>query len=268
MAKIEIKCPHCGELTTIEDTREHAFCSNCGEKIIVGELNSSTEEAQYQKEEKQVESNDVKTENKTITNNETSLGKLILWPVVGVIAFFTIVMIVALSQDKETPNEDIAVVDSTRVWDDVSAEKVEKKEWSFSNDIDEMTDSKNIWATIVSDNALELDFPYNSTHAKIVVRYMKKYGYDVLIEITSGQIYGNEYSDENYIMARFDNDKPIKYWFNEPSDNSSDCVFIRKTNDFIMRCKKARTIRLEIPLYQAGRPVFEFNVDEPLKWQE
>ena len=61
---------------------------------------------------------------------------------------------------------------------------------------------------------------------------MKKYGYDVLIGITSGQIHGNEYNDDNYVMVRFDKDKPIKYWFNESSDNSSDIVFIRKITCF------------------------------------
>jgi hypothetical protein len=61
---------------------------------------------------------------------------------------------------------------------------------------------------------------------------MKKYGYDVLIGITSGQIHGNEYNDDNYVMVRFDKDKPIKYWFDESSDNSSDIVFIRKITCF------------------------------------
>ena len=97
---------------------------------------------------------------------------------------------------------------------------------------------------------------------------MKKFGgYDAIISITDGQIYGNEYSNDNYILARFDNGQPIKYWFNEPSDGSSESVFIRRTSDFIARCKKAKDIKIEIPIFEGGRPIFEFHVDEPLKWK-
>ena len=131
-----------------------------------------------------------------------------------------------------------------------------------------MTSSKNVWASILSDNSIDLDPPYHSANAKITVRYMKKFGgYDAIISITDGQIYGNEYSNNNYILARFDNGQPIKYWFNEPSDGSSESIFIRRTSDFIAHCKKAKDIKIEIPIYEGGRPVFEFHVDEPLKWK-
>ena len=145
--------------------------------------------------------------------------------------------------------------------------KETKKVWDFSFEKDPMTSSKNIWARIVSTNEIDQDAPYFSTNASITVRYMKKWGYDVLISISSGQIYGNEYSNQNYVMVRFDDDKPVKYWFNEAADGSSESVFIKKKNDFIARCKKAKRIKVEVPLYQGGRPIFEFSVDEPLKWR-
>ena len=88
-----------------------------------------------------------------------------------------------------------------------------------------------------------------------------------VISITDGQIYGNEYSNDNYILARFDNGQPIKYWFNEPSDGSSESIFIRRKSDFIAHCKKAKDIKIEIPIFEGGRPIFEFHVDEPLKWK-
>lgn len=139
--------------------------------------------------------------------------------------------------------------------------------WSFSTEKDKMTSTKNIWAKIYSNNSVSLDFPYEDTGATITIRYMKKYGYDAMVSIGSGQIYGSEYENDNYVMVRFDDGKPIKYWFDEPSDGSSEMIFIRKTKDFIARCKKAKDIKVEVPLYQAGRPIFEFHVDEPLKWE-
>ena len=143
-----------------------------------------------------------------------------------------------------------------------------KISWDFNFDTDKMTSSKNVWASILSDNSIDLDPPYHSANAKITVRYMKKFGgYDAIISITDGQIYGNEYSNDNYILARFDNGQPIKYWFNEPSDGSSESIFIRRKSDFIAHCKKAKDIKIEIPIFEGGRPIFEFHVDEPLKWK-
>ena len=95
---------------------------------------------------------------------------------------------------------------------------------------------------------------------------MKKYGYDVLITITQGQIDGRDYNGTNYITARFDEGTAKKYRFNEASDGSSNVVFLRNASDFIKRCKKAKDIKIDIPIYQAGRPVFSFHVDEPLVW--
>lgn len=146
-------------------------------------------------------------------------------------------------------------------------EKEKVKEWKFSFDEDEMTSSRNVYARISSLNTIAQDFPYGATGANICIRYMKKYGYDVLVTIDEGQFSGIEVSGTNYIMVRFDKGKAIKYWYSNPEDGSSDCVFIRKANDFIKRCKEAKDIKIELPLYQNGRPVFKFHVDKPLVWR-
>ena len=50
-----------------------------------------------------------------------------------------------------------------------------KKRWSITEDIDEMTDSKNVWKSQVSDNEAYFDFPYDGgSKLRIEVRYMKK----------------------------------------------------------------------------------------------
>ena len=159
--------------------------------------------------------------------------------------------------------EDTAAVDT--VMDSYSSKKI----WNFTIKKDDMTDTNNIWATISSDDFISQQFPYEgATYASITVRYMKKYGYDVLIEITKGQIDGSEYYGTDYITARFDGGSPKKYHFNESADGSSEVVFLRSSSDFIKRCKQAKDIKIDIPIYQAGRPVFTFHVDEPLVWRE
>ncbi len=141
--------------------------------------------------------------------------------------------------------------------------------WNFRIETDEMTDSKNIWASIRSDNYINQDFPYEgNTYASITVRYMKKYGYDVLVKIDEGQIYGSEYSGNNYVTIRFDSTAAKKYYFNDAADGSSKTIFLKNAKDFIEKSKKAKDIKVDIPIYQSGRPIFSFHVDKPLEWPE
>ena len=139
--------------------------------------------------------------------------------------------------------------------------------WVFQSRMDEMTDSKNIWAYIRSTNYIKQKFPYEGqTYAKIIVRYMKKYGYDVLIEVDRGQIVGIDVSGTNYITARFDEGTPKNYSFDDAEDGSSEHVFLKNANGFISRCKIAKDIMIEVPMYKSGRQVFKFHVDKPLVW--
>lgn len=171
----------------------------------------------------------------------------------------------AVEAEEEVEADSVAVIDADA--DFVS--ETTKAVWDFIIEKDEMTDSKNIWASITSDNFVTQDFPYDGlTRATITVRYMKKYGYNVLVQISKGQMNGREYYGTNYVTARFDDNSPKKYYFNESADGDSKVVFIRKSSDFIQNCKKAKDIKIDLPLYQGGRPVFTFHVDEPLTWKE
>lgn len=193
----------------------------------------------------------------------------------AIIAIVVIFIIVGISGNKQSvpPEEFVAEEDSVEVVVaepfDESVSEPAKAEWDFLIDKDEMTDSKNIWANISSDNYVIQDFPYEGqTRATITVRYMKKYGYDVLIQISQGQFNGREYYGTNYVTARFNEESPKKYYFNESADGDSKIVFLRKSADFIKNCKKATDIKIDLPLYKGGRPVFTFHVDEPLVWRE
>ena len=142
------------------------------------------------------------------------------------------------------------------------------KTWDYQSSMDEMTDTENFWASLKSDNYVEQDFPYQGdTYATITVRYMKKYGNDVIINIDRGQIVGIDVNGTNFVSARFDSDKPTKYYFDNAADGSSEQVFLRNAKDFIKRCTKAKVIKVDIPMYQAGKPIFTFHVDKELEWK-
>ena len=160
-------------------------------------------------------------------------------------------------------DSDTAVID-TALYGNTPIE-VEKKTWSLQTKQDEMDDSKSYWYSLQSDNYANFDFPYEGdSYLTITVRWMKKYGYDVLLKITDGQMVGNEYNGTNYVRVRFDGGKVQKFYYNEPNDGSSNLVFLRNAQKFIEKCKNAKDIIIEQEFYQEGVHQFKFHVDEPL----
>ncbi|MBO4611995.1 MAG: hypothetical protein J5671_02365 [Bacteroidaceae bacterium] len=194
---------------------------------------------------------------------------------IGLCVFFVICVMASMCDDKNSTSVATVDVDSPEVEvdtigvgnDRLAVIETPKKTWNFSFSQDEMTDTKNIWASLRSDNYVNQDFPYEGdTYAHLTVRYMKKYGYDVLVQIDRGQIIHN-YGSSNYVSVRFDDATPKKYTFNSSADYDSETIFLNNVSDFIAKAKKANVIKLDLPLYQGGRPVFTFSVDEPLTWR-
>jgi hypothetical protein len=223
-----------------------------------------------------VEDNKEETkENTPKSSSDSDKGDINVLPIViAVIVILLLFLMVGKCSSSKTSapaDEDYVVDDSVEVVEadnsNLNSEPVAKT-WDFTIEKDPMSDTNNVWASIQSDDYITQDFPYDGyTYARITVRYMKKYGYDVLIKITKGQINGRSYYNTDYITARFDNGSPQKYYFNEADDGSSTVVFLRRSSDFIKKCKQAKDIKIDIPIYKGGRPVFSFHVDEPLVWR-
>lgn len=216
----------------------------------------------------------VNESNKKVPNS-SGISNGVIWMLVVFAIIFLLFVYLGSSNktNNYTSEKSLVVLDSDAVVIDeplvIDEPYVKKAEWNFTTEQDEMTDSKNIWASITSDNYISQDFPYEGeTRATITVRYMKKYGYDVLVKISQGQINGSSYNGTDYVTARFDDNAPKKYYFDESSDGDSKVIFIRNHSDFIKNCKKAKEIKIDLPLYQGGRPLFRFHVDEPLTWKE
>lgn len=244
------------------------------EKKQVMENSSDTPEAKDEeaRAEDSEQENDSSAPIPEPEDGDSSISPLMI--IVAVFMVFVILLVFLLNASSSSQTQQIKeeFVEADSIEEVVAAPPVSEpitKTWDFTIKKDEMTDTKNIWATIQSDDYIIQEFPYGgNTYAAITVRYMKKYGFDVLVYITKGQINGSDYYGTDYITARFDDGSPKKYRFDEAADGSSDHVFLRNSQDFINRCKKAKNIKIDIPVYQAGRPVFSFHVDEPLVWRE
>lgn len=152
--------------------------------------------------------------------------------------------------------------------EDVKVSESKKITWSTATEKDEMRGSTNVWTYIISDNEENFEFPYNGgSRLRIDVRYMEKYGTDVILTISKGQFGGNEYSGSNYVTFKFDDGQLKKYYFNTSDNGSSDCIFLKKKNELISEFKKAKKIMIEAPFFDTGNRVFKFHVDEPLVWE-
>lgn len=141
------------------------------------------------------------------------------------------------------------------------------KMWRYTDETNEMTGTIDRWATLNSENYIHMDFPYSGeTYVTLTIRDMKRYGTDVILESDRGQIFGNEFKGENYVMVKFDDEPEAKYMYNEASSGDSKVVFLRNKNTFIKKAKKAKQIMIEIPFFREGRRVFYFKVDSVLVW--
>lgn len=141
------------------------------------------------------------------------------------------------------------------------------KAWNYDSRVDDMDSGISQWAWLKSDNFINMEFPYHGdTYATVTVRKTKEYGTDVYVKLDRGQFGGNSFKGTNYVRIRFDDAQPVKYKYNEAADGSTDVVFLRNAKDFIAKAKKAKRIKVEVNLWKEGNRVFDFSVDESLKW--
>lgn len=137
--------------------------------------------------------------------------------------------------------------------------------WDYKSSTDQMTGKKSAQAIMVSDNELDLDFPYTgSQRGMLIVRRHPQYGLDVIVAIQKGQILCHSYDCK--ISVKFDDAAPIRIGGTEPADNSSTSVFLDGPERFITLAKKAKRILVQINLFQNGAKVLEFSSPVPLEW--
>lgn len=165
-------------------------------------------------------------------------------------------------ENNNEPESPIAVETSTN-------EKEEEKKqsnWDYSEDEDKMEGNKQFFASTTSTNTVEFEFPYDGgSNMNIVIRNLGKEN-DAILTISKGQFL-TSISDGQSFKVKFDNEKTSTFYFASASDGSSDIVFINNSAGFISKIKKAKKIMLEIPFFDAGNKIFEFNV-EGLKWDK
>ena len=146
----------------------------------------------------------------------------------------------------------------------VDKETIENNNWSYSEKKDEMSEKMMYFATCTSTDIHEFKFPYNGGSCLyLTVRNINNKN-EVVLQISKGQIM-NSVSNDEYVRFKFDGGEPVKYYFSGSSDGDSKYAFIEQSASLIKKLKSAKKIKIDVPLYQEGRPVFNFDVSG-LKW--
>lgn len=133
--------------------------------------------------------------------------------------------------------------------------------WRYVVDDDPMTGKSSRTATLLSTNSLHFGSPYGGEqHGRLYVRRHPSHGSDVAFAIERGQILCSGYADDCPIKIRFDDEKAFTVTGNNPSDHSTETVFLPRYKTLTAKMAKATTMRIQFNAYQEGAPVLEFNV--------
>ena len=143
-----------------------------------------------------------------------------------------------------------------------SVDSPKRNPWGYGEHDDAMGRGRVYFTSVESTNTISLDFPYEGQqHCILSIREDPAYGKDVYLRIEKGQLLSSEYHEK--VVVRFDSDKPLAFNSVSPADLSTETLFLRGNAfpTFLSRLKTAKTLRIEVPVYQAGSQVCIFDVE-------
>ena len=143
----------------------------------------------------------------------------------------------------------------------IAAERATWGKWSYTEFTDDASGKKGKRATLLSENTVELSFPYSGPqYGTLQIRNHPRYGFHVIFMIEKGQIVSSTSWDNETMVIRFDDGQATTWSYGEPSDNSSEYAFIQPEGRFEAMMKKAKKVYITPTIYQAGSRTFRFNV--------
>lgn len=160
------------------------------------------------------------------------------------------------SNDKSTSKSDSTA----------SAKPVEDKPssaWHYQTDTDKMTSKQRFYAQVDATNKLQFEFPYSGgSTGSIIVRNTNGKRNEITIYIDKGQFQSGE---DHGVNVKFDTGSPIAFKSSEPSDGSTDLIFLEPAKTFVSHLKKAKKVIVQADFFEGGTKEMEFDV-EGLKW--
>lgn len=148
----------------------------------------------------------------------------------------------------------------------MEAEDAKPKNWQYKTTKDDMRGTTTSFATTVSTNTVNFDFPYNGGSKLLLTLRETGNQKDVMVTISKGQILcGIQWCDLSF---KFDDGAVQSITMSEPDNHSSEMLFVvyDKTEDKIInQIKSSKKLIVEVPFYQEGKKQFTFDVSG-LEW--
>ena len=142
----------------------------------------------------------------------------------------------------------------------------QKDKWEYNTTKDEMRGVETKFATIVSENTVNFDFPYDGGSKLILTLRKKGNETDVMVTISKGQILCR--IDGCEAAFKFDKGAVQSITMAEPDNHASDVLFVMYDNTeskIINSLKNSKKLVIEVPFYQEGKKQFTFDVSG-LNW--
>lgn len=134
-----------------------------------------------------------------------------------------------------------------------------KPNWEYSESQIGIDKIQTFFASSESTNSLNLSFPYNGINkGHLVARNSKKNGVDLIFRVDKGQFRCDLYTCSGKIKL---DDAPSKsFTAATAADNSSGIMFFNAPRNWIAIIQKAKHITIEVPMFQEGNQLLEFDV--------
>lgn len=137
--------------------------------------------------------------------------------------------------------------------------------WAYTSDVDEMSDRRTSHACTQSTNVVQLDFPYEAQRVRLCVRQHPRWGQDVIVRLERGGQFLCTSYQACTVRVRFDDGEASAYSALEPSDNSSDTIFIQNDARFVANLRRSSRVIIEANFFQAGAQRMSFETGQ-LEW--
>ncbi len=136
--------------------------------------------------------------------------------------------------------------------------------WVYNSTTDAMNDAKTKTACTTSTNQINQSFPYHNVSAELCIRHSPRSGLDAYVTLDGdGQILCGIESCS--VPVRFDKGSMQHFPGAGARDNSSNIIFINRTEAFLNGVKKSSATVVEVTMFQNGSQALTFNTAS-LKW--
>ncbi|MGX5818060.1 hypothetical protein ACWKWU_07690 [Chitinophaga lutea] len=137
--------------------------------------------------------------------------------------------------------------------------------WTYQEEVDQMTDGKKYFAYCESPTSLDFKFPYDGgSTATLILRHIDDQS-DVLLTVSKGQFVGSVLADRT-VKLKFDNDAPVEIPYVSPSDGSANAIFLDFKSPLVERLKKAEQLKIEAEFFNEGLVIMDFKTTG-LTWE-